>query len=76
MLSAWVPTWESRGENYTAKVENYKVRRGIGGWTDEWSAEKERVGVQTTPEQLDGRREKMGEKDSEKTERNVWKVLT
>lgn len=47
------------------------MRRGIEGWTDEWNAEKERVGVQTTPEQLDGRREKMGEKDSEMTGQNV-----
>lgn len=30
MPSVWVPTWGSRDENSTARVENYKVRRG--GW--------------------------------------------
>lgn len=35
MRSVWVPTWESRGENCTAKVENCKVRslkKGKNGW--------------------------------------------
>lgn len=33
MPLAWVPTWGSRGENSTAKVENYKVRmRRVASW--------------------------------------------
>lgn len=37
MPLAWVPTWGSRGENSTARVENYKVRmRRVAGWWMEW----------------------------------------
>lgn len=45
MPSAWVPTWESRGENSTAKVENYKVRREMEGRVGEWRADKLRDGM-------------------------------
>ena len=48
MPSAWVPTWESRGENSTAIVENYKVRRG---------ERRRKWGGQNTPKQLDWRSE-------------------
>lgn len=37
MPLAWVPTWGSRGENSTARVENCKVRmRRVAGWWMEW----------------------------------------